>query len=278
MLVRLQKLIVQRVGLHHRNVLDYRKGRIFVCGDAAHIHSPAGGQGMNTGIQDAVNLGWKLAMVLRGSKDQSFLDSYNSERHRVGENLLKGTDRIFETMATSNRVLIWMRNTLVPWVVPFIFSTRERRARWFRFLSQLGIRYRHSSIVGTGSSYKGKLRGGDRAPDGELRIGEETTRLYHLCDGSMHHLVLFSGVNDHGAENINAFLVKCLEGKKDWVDVHKISDRKLLGEGWFIDSKGVLHDRFGLQDGGYVLVRPDGYMAHIGMLDDIDELMALVSM
>ncbi|KAI8954668.1 FAD-binding monooxygenase [Xylaria longipes] len=86
---------VTRFRLHHRGVNNYRDGRLFVAGDAAHIHSPAGGQGMNTGIQDAINLGWKLAAVLRGEKPDSFLNSYHNERHRVGQYLLTSTDRAF---------------------------------------------------------------------------------------------------------------------------------------------------------------------------------------
>ncbi len=125
------------------------KGRLFVAGDAAHIHSPTGGQGMNTGIQDAINLAWKLARVLkRGDKgdelDQKLLDSYNTERHRVGQKLLAGTDRLFWYAASTNFFFVWWRNFFVRWMLPWFVSSPQRRARAFSFVSQLGIRYRHS--------------------------------------------------------------------------------------------------------------------------------------
>lgn len=99
-----------RFQLHHRVVNNYRAGRLFVAGDAAHIHSPVGGQGMNTGIQDAANLGWKLASVVRGEKRDEFLDSYDAERRPVGETILRRTDRIFTYATSTNWFFIFLRN------------------------------------------------------------------------------------------------------------------------------------------------------------------------
>jgi hypothetical protein len=262
---------IARFRLHHRNVHDYRKGRVFVCGDAAHIHSPAGGQGMNTGMQDSVNLAWKLAMVLRGDKPDSFLESYNIERHRVGENLLKGTDRMFEMMATTNWVYLWLRNTLVPWVVPWIMGNRERRTNRFRFVSQLGIRYRHSPIVGTSSNYNGKLRGGDRAPDGKLMGADQATRLHWLCVGPAHHLILFSGVGAVDAKEIDDTAAEFMKDGMGWVKVHEVFDGTTPSHSCLVDPKANLHMLFGFKEAGYVLIRPDGYIAHIGLLTKIKE-------
>ena len=117
-----------RFRLHHRGANKYRDGRLFVAGDAAHIHSPAGGQGMNTGIQDAINLGWKLASALHGEcKDpNAILESYDIERRRVGEYLLKGTDRAFLFGTSSNPLFLFLRNSLVPWVLPWVLANRGR--------------------------------------------------------------------------------------------------------------------------------------------------------
>jgi 2-polyprenyl-6-methoxyphenol hydroxylase-like FAD-dependent oxidoreductase len=263
---------VTRFRLHHRVVHDYRKERVFLCGDAAHIHSPAGGQGMNTGIQDAVNLSWKLAMVLRGQKPDRFLDSYNSERHRVGEKLLQRTDRLFEMMATTNCLYLWLRNTLVPWVVPWFMGSRERRAKGFRFVTQLGIRYRHSPVVGTGSGYRGKLRGGDRAPDAGVRSAECAMTIHGLCASPIHHLILFSGTLAGDSKEVDEIEADFAKQGIDWLQVHKISTREEDSRSYLIDPEGEYHDLFEFEEPGYILVRPDGYIAHIGLLSQIAEM------
>lgn len=162
-------LWMTRFRLHHRIVDNYQQGRSFLAGDAAHIHSPAGGQGMNTGMQDSINLAWKLAAVIKGERDEDFLATYNIERRRIGEHLLASTDRGFEFMATSNPVYLWLRNTLIPWVMPLLDLSETSKRNRFRFVSELDVRYRHSPIVGQASGWKHQtLRGGNRMPDGKL--------------------------------------------------------------------------------------------------------------
>lgn len=276
-----------RFRLHHRGVENYRKGRLFVAGDAAHIHSPAGGQGMNTGIQDAVNLGWKLASVLKAQSPSSsteaeaLLDSYSLERHRIGQYLLKGTDRIFSFGSSQNWLFITLRNFLVPWVAPWVFASRERRARFFRFMSELGIRYRHSTIVGTGAAYRGALKGGDRAVDGELekvdRERNEKTRFLELCKEANHHLVLFSGIGNKAVDDValQAQAEQFLQANGDSTKtkVHKIFSKASPVKEGYMDEEGKLHLKYGfISEPGYVLVRPDGYIAHIGLLKEMDYL------
>src|SRR5919112_5132761 len=189
-----------RFHLHHRGVSSYRAGRAFVAGDAAHIHSPAGGQGMNTGIQDAYNLAWKLALVLRERAPDYFLDSYHEERYPVGRRLLRTTDRLFNVAATHNTVLIRLRNFLLPWILPRLMGKRSLRARAFRFISQLGIKYPGSPIVGekldgADRAFRSGPAAGNRAPDAPLRlIGESRpTSLFSRLRETPHHLLLFSG-------------------------------------------------------------------------------------
>jgi len=136
-----------RFRLHHRGVTRFRVGRAFVAGDAAHIHSPLGGQGMNTGIQDAANLAWKLAMVVRGQAPPDLLDTYDAERLPVCRKLLRFTDQGFSVATEDNQWLTALRNGLLPWLAPAV-ATDARRARVARFVSQLGIRYARSPLNG----------------------------------------------------------------------------------------------------------------------------------
>jgi 2-polyprenyl-6-methoxyphenol hydroxylase-like FAD-dependent oxidoreductase len=100
--------------LHHRAAAHYRAGRVFLAGDAAHIHSPAGAQGMNTGIQDAVNLGWKLAATLHGVTDPALLDTYEAERAPIGKMVLRFTDRAFTIATSTNPLVRFARTRLAP--------------------------------------------------------------------------------------------------------------------------------------------------------------------
>jgi 2-polyprenyl-6-methoxyphenol hydroxylase-like FAD-dependent oxidoreductase len=264
---------IARFRLHHRNVEKYRVGRMFLAGDAAHIHSPAGGQGMNTGIHDAINLGWKLASVIRGEGNNELLDSYTIERHRVGENLLKGTDRLFEMMATTHPIYLYLRNTFVPWILPWVMGSRGLRANRFRFISQLGIRYRHSPVVGQASTYKGPLRGGDRTPDGALMGAEVETSVIGLLMGPTYHLLLFSGTGSEAlnGEGLHKIATDFLNENKG-VKVHEICAGASPSTASVVDKDGDVHKLYSFQEPSYVLVRPDGYIAFIGQITAMGEL------
>jgi len=265
---------ITRFRLHHRIVDSYRKGRCFVAGDAAHIHSPAGGQGMNTGMQDAVNLAWKLASVLRGQSCDALLDTYDEERRKVGLKLLNGTDRAFEMMATSNPIWLFLRNALIPWVVPWAMSSQAMVEQRFRFVSQLGIRYRQSSIVGQASTWKGTLRGGDRAPDGELKCSSSPKSVLGLCTGVGFHLLLFSGIGDEAVddERLQEIGSDFRKNCDDSVTYHKILSAVVAGGNANVDEDGKVHALYGFNDAGYVLIRPDGYISHLGTLNTIEKL------
>jgi 2-polyprenyl-6-methoxyphenol hydroxylase-like FAD-dependent oxidoreductase len=145
--------------IHHRQVARLRVGRLFVAGDAAHIHSPFGGQGMNTGLQDAWNLVWKLDLALRGRGNERLLESYGAERRPVIKQVIKTTDFLTKAMGTANKVAQTVRDTAIPIVsrlAPFQRAFVQR-------LSQLGVAYRGSPIVeGAGKRYlDDSLRGGD---------------------------------------------------------------------------------------------------------------------
>ena len=147
--------------VHHRVTEHFRKGRVFLLGDAAHIHSPAGGQGMNTGIGDAVNLAWKLAAVLGGRAPDSLLDSYETERIGFARRLVATTDRVFSLATAEGRIAEIIRTRIVPVIFPRVVSLEPVRDYIFRTVSQITLNYRGMPLsVGVA----GHVHGGDRLP------------------------------------------------------------------------------------------------------------------
>jgi len=147
--------------VHHRVAQHFRKGRAFVVGDAAHIHSPVGGQGMNTGIGDAINLAWKLKAVLAGGASDSLLDTYEGERIAFAQRLAKTTDRIFTLATAEGRIANILRTRVVPVALPTLAKFEAVRDFLFRTMSQLEISYRHCSF---NAGKAGDIHGGDRLP------------------------------------------------------------------------------------------------------------------
>lgn len=149
--------------LHHRMAEKFREGRCFLVGDAAHIHSPIGGQGMNTGLQDAYNLGWKLAGVVSGQFNAAILDSYAEERIPVAKTLLNTTDRAFNLMMANNFAANLFKKKILPRLLKFLWGKEKLREEFFLRISQLGISYRDSKLnmhLARGS----KIKAGDRLP------------------------------------------------------------------------------------------------------------------
>jgi 2-polyprenyl-6-methoxyphenol hydroxylase-like FAD-dependent oxidoreductase len=147
--------------VHHRVAVRFRAGRTFLLGDAAHIHSPVGGQGMNTGIGDAVNLAWKLAAMLQGRADEALLDTFEPERIAFAKRLVATTDRIFQLVTSDGRLARLVRLHVVPRVLPTLARLNATRRFMFRTASQTAIDYRPSNLS---SGVAGKIRGGDRLP------------------------------------------------------------------------------------------------------------------
>jgi 2-polyprenyl-6-methoxyphenol hydroxylase-like FAD-dependent oxidoreductase len=147
--------------VHHRVADRFRSGRAFLLGDAAHIHSPVGGQGMNTGIGDAVNLAWKLAAVVNGCADQSILDSYEPERIAFARRLVATTDQAFTGVTSDGSIARFVRLDVVPVVIPMIFSFAATRRFMFRTVSQTAVNYRGSPLS---EGRAGHVHGGDRLP------------------------------------------------------------------------------------------------------------------
>ncbi|HEY4131969.1 MAG TPA: FAD-dependent oxidoreductase [Gemmatimonadaceae bacterium] len=147
--------------VHHRVAQRFRQGRVFLLGDAAHIHSPVGGQGMNTGIGDAVNLAWKLAEVIRAAAPDSLLASYEPERIAFARRLVATTDRAFTFVTQDGVIARAVRLDLVPRLIPAAVKLEPVRRLMFKTISQTAIEYRHSALSVGGA---GSVRAGDRLP------------------------------------------------------------------------------------------------------------------
>ncbi|KAH2224537.1 hypothetical protein KXV37_007822 [Aspergillus fumigatus] len=147
--------------VHHRLAASFRKGRAFLAGDAAHIHSPVGGQGMNTGIGDAINLAWKIAAVVHGKADASLLDSYEPERRAFASTLVKTTDRGFSNLVAKGYVANFIRTWVIPTVLPVLTWFNRVRHRLFQGASQIMLNYRDSALSAGTAGY---VQGGDRIP------------------------------------------------------------------------------------------------------------------
>jgi hypothetical protein len=144
--------------IHHRQVARLRVGRVFLAGDAAHIHSPFGGQGMNTGLQDAWNLAWKLDLALHGRGNEQLLESYGAERRPVIKQVIQTTHLLTKVMGTASKIAQTLRNA----VIPIVSRLPPFQRAFVQRLSQLGVAYRGSPIVeGGGRRYfDDSLRGG----------------------------------------------------------------------------------------------------------------------
>ena len=147
--------------VHHRVAERFVKGRAFLLGDAAHIHSPVGGQGMNTGIGDAVNLAWKFAAVLQRQAPPAILETYEPERIGFARRLVATTDRAFTLVTSRGRLARVVRVHVVPRVLPVLFRSRLVRRFLFRTVSQTRVRYRESTLS---AGRAGGVHGGDRLP------------------------------------------------------------------------------------------------------------------
>jgi 2-polyprenyl-6-methoxyphenol hydroxylase-like FAD-dependent oxidoreductase len=147
--------------VHHRVADRFRRGRVFLLGDAAHVHSPVGGQGMNTGLGDAMNLAWKLAAIIDGRASEDLLETYEPERIAFARRLVATTDRLFQAATSTGRGAEVVRTQVVPRLIPRLAHTKLGRRLLFRAVSQIGIEYRASSWS---TGHVGAVHGGDRLP------------------------------------------------------------------------------------------------------------------
>lgn len=300
-----QRLLVKRTGdsrttlgnptwmsnfrIHRRIVTEYRQGRVFLAGDAAHIHSPLGGQGMNTGIQDAYNLAWKLALVIEGKAAPTLLDTYQEERLPVARRVLQATHTATNLLVSKNPALRFVRDHLLIQLL----NLEVVQEVLLREASELSVNYRTSALS---RSYEGTLsektllpdrrdekaslkdwldfraapRAGDRAPQGRCQRypSRSETSLFEEFRGTKSILLLFDG------------LAQTKEGYEDLVDIARRVEA-LLGEmvksyiivagsdkpeflDWdgpiLLDPERELHTLYGAGAQSLYFIRPDGYI------------------
>jgi 2-polyprenyl-6-methoxyphenol hydroxylase-like FAD-dependent oxidoreductase len=274
-----------RYRIHHRGVNKYREGRVFVAGDAAHIHSPAGGQGMNTGLQDAANLAWKLAAVLKGGAPESLLDTYHSERWPVGQKVLEFTDRIFSTMTSQTGWLAGIRNMLLPVFGAVITRSGMVRSRAFHFISQLGIRYHEGEFVKDGSSsgasseWREGPAAGRRAPNGQIARGCD---VFSLIQGYRWHVLALSRkpLSRDEIEKLAAEMAALPRTIGIPLETHIVAHSLVGRYGRIVQAESnQVFQAYGISAAnprGLYLIRPDGHVAFRSLWLDFTGLKDLI--
>jgi FAD binding domain/Aromatic-ring hydroxylase, C-terminal len=250
--------------LHHRQAVRYRAGRVFLAGDAAHVHSPAGAQGMNTGIQDAWNLGWKLALVDGGVADEALLDSYEAERWPIGRFVLRFTDRATAIATSDRRLVRLIRTQMAPRLVSIVFRLSRLRAFGFRTLAQLRIRYRGSPAVDEGQpALRRGPRAGDRFPDAHIVEHRRERWLQEALATPTYHLLLCGP----GESWNNDQLALLSERYAGLVAVHRLAREAAAGV--LHDVRGEAFARLGVEQAAHYLVRPDGHIGYRSAATDL---------
>ncbi|MGQ3892808.1 FAD-dependent monooxygenase [Legionella sp. CNM-4043-24] len=246
--------------IHHRQIQQYRHQRLFFCGDAAHIHSPMGGQGLNTGIQDVYNLVWKLALVQQGNAADSLLDSYHEERYPVGKAVLKKTDAMTRMLLIKQPFLLAMRNRLIHLLASFSAFRRMMA----RDLAELNISYAKSPIVKS-MGRKTRLKAGEYAPHMLLKNLQDRSHLTlnEICADNQHHLFLFVGKEDRVSKT--SMKAAVLAPKfRNVLQVHVIllDTPSVYPESLsiWIDVNQSIHQQFRLEAPTAMLIRPDKYI------------------
>jgi 2-polyprenyl-6-methoxyphenol hydroxylase-like FAD-dependent oxidoreductase len=261
---------LSRFHISHRKVPEFRSGRVFLAGDSAHIHSPAGGQGMNTGIQDAFNLAWKIGLVAQGKSSVSLLNSYNEEREPVAKMVLGLTDRLTRMDTLQSAFGQQLRNALIP-ILTGIHLVEDRVAET---MAEIGINYRKSPIVSGKTGHT--IKAGDRAPDCKLQqeAGKDPLRLLDLCRKPVHHLLLFAGADADSAFEFNSLLLELKRDFRDLIDASIVirGERSGLPDVLF-DSDGSAHALYEAESPAIVLIRPDGYIGFRGGARHADALL-----
>lgn len=247
---------------HHAQVRKYRWGRVFLAGDAAHVHSPAGGQGMNTGMQDAFNLAWKLAETVSGRAGESLLDSYHAERYPVAETMIKFTERL-TTAGTVKGPAQHLRNALLQ----ALSHVRPASEAMAKVITEVNISYRDSPIA-VGRAPRGvKIVAGEHFP--YLGDNDVQHQLAAAWD-SRHAMVTISGDSPIPAPHNEGLQVLITQG-----------DKPVNGYDCIItDPSQIAAQRLGLPRGGRIVVRPDGYIGALVELakpDAIDDYFATIT-
>lgn len=242
--------------IHSKMTNKMRAGRVFLAGDAAHIHSPIGGQGMNTGLQDVHNLAWKLALVIQGRAEEKLLDSYQQERLPVIKEIVETTERFTRLLLMNNALLNFLKKYMIKFAFSFPFVKRYVVKR----MTQIAIQYQHSCALYGGSDHSTSPAIGERAPDVKLN----SHYFYSYLTGSQHHLICFTGDREifKVADACHQIAIDLLGPYKDVLSLHLVTPH-LLDEpiDQIFDETNALHKMYHITKPTLLLIRPDGYIS-----------------
>ena len=223
--------------VHSRKASAFQNQNCFIAGDAAHIHTPAGGQGMNTGIQDAYNLAWKIAGIFKGEINENVLKTYSSERGENAKHLLQTTDRMFEIMSGANDFLNFIRLNIMPGIIGFVTSNPFIKKHIFPLISQTGIRYSPNELI-IGSAI-GKAKAGQRMP---FFINPDGKQIFDFIQEPSFKLLFFGADNNNRSTQLKKGNIKMV----------------------FYAFHHIPPSIFGTQKDFYILLRPDNHISYVG--------------
>jgi 2-polyprenyl-6-methoxyphenol hydroxylase-like FAD-dependent oxidoreductase len=254
--------------IHEKIIKEYQHGHIFFVGDAAHIHSPAGGQGMNTGIQDAYNLSWKLALVLKNELNPQALSTYQQERKPVGEKVLKETTALTRMVSMHNPFLVFLRNIFVA----FIFKFKFFRRAFANNFSQIKLHYSENLLIKNNAKFHLGPKAGTRMRD----VMYDNKKLSDLTQGPQFCLLIFTST-------YNFHIDSCLKLKNE-MDHHVKSKIKIIlityhnlcpewNDEKIVDDTLRIHKAYGVTDPQFFLIRPDKYIGFRDHLSNSQKLL-----
>lgn len=218
--------------LHHRSVKQFSKGRVFLAGDAAHIHSPAGGQGMNTGLQDAHNLAWKMAFVLKKFASEKLLETYSEERLPIANQLLKSTDGGFTYLAGDQLFVRTVRKLLLIPIISRLLRIDKFRTFAFKKISQIDYSYAQQSLSKSYTQQKLTFKAGDRLPFIENNFYEQ------FKEPAFHLICISNNILPNSSDFSFPVIVKQLSDSEKWKEM-------------------------GVEKDLYIMVRPDQHILWI---------------
>ena len=248
--------------VNERYAKSFQQNRCFLVGDAAHIQSPVGAQGMNTGLQDSYNLAWKLGLVISGEARPALLNSYSSEREVIGKNIVLGTHNPFNILTNRNFFIKYLRIYVLPFFAqlafPFLLKQKIVRHFLFKRISEVGVQYRISSFTSETSLGRFSARApkpGDRLP--YLKYSEDGMEgnIQDKVNGLNFHLFIFSG--DKHAEVLLKAATKYLNSLSAETIPHT-------------SGTSNLYKRLGIQNFGCYLIRPDLHIAYRSVYPDVE--------
>ena len=238
---------------HQRFAAAFRQNRCFLIGDAAHIFSPVGAQGMNSSIQDAYNLAWKLALVIKNEASESLLETYHSERQALAKKIVHSTDRAFHMVSSGSRIAKFFRLRCLPLLLKILFPIIEKNSLFGQFLfkriSEIGISYHKHFSIKKFSNGRFSMRApkpGDRLPFVKFRHNGLDTSTHEHLEPTSFHLLVFTKRPDRSDYEV-------------WAEKFEFLSLEVIP---YSEETASLFKRFGIRKEGCYLIRPDMYIAY----------------